>query len=63
MNGKTAGKKSAIALSILVAFLIALLGILHYNYSTALTFKGAQISSLSSENEELRRRVSSLEGR
>jgi FtsZ-binding cell division protein ZapB len=62
MSGKATSRRSTIALSILVAILIALLGLLYYNYSTTVSSKDLQISSLSSENEELRRRVSSLEG-
>jgi cell shape-determining protein MreC len=62
MSGKTAGRKGTIALSMLVVVLIALLGLLYHSYSTALSSKDLQISSLTSENEELRRRVGSLEG-
>lgn len=61
MSEKTTGRRSTIALSILTVILIALLGLLYYNYSTALSSKDLQISSLASENEKLKAQVQELE--
>jgi cell division protein FtsB len=61
VSEKTTGRRSTIALSILTVILIALLGLLYYNYSTALSSKDLQISSLASENEKLKAQVQELE--
>lgn len=57
------GRNTIIAFSVVVAVLVALLGLLYYNYVRTVNAKDSEISSLTSENEALKSRIADLTSR